>query len=174
MTVHEINILQVHCESCEAKPNEMCVTKKGTTAQVPHRPRVRLAEKIQAEEKVEQENHGTEDTGFACKKCNGPAPMGVGYAVWGDGAAQDSENITECECGYSKIDLPWTGIKKTVIPTAIPGKEKLAPRPNRTKRRAYKKGKKAVKPASVLIEMMGSGFRENRRRATRPAGAPRN
>jgi len=39
--------------------------------------------------------------GFVCKRCGGPAPVGVGYAAVGVEAAAASEGLTRCACGYS-------------------------------------------------------------------------
>lgn len=41
-------------------------------------------------------------TGFICKKCEGPAPEGIGYIADGKQHAQASKNITTCPCGYSQ------------------------------------------------------------------------
>lgn len=38
-------------------------------------------------------------SGYICKQCGGPAPMGVGYAST-EGAAEMS-SLKECACGYS-------------------------------------------------------------------------
>lgn len=39
--------------------------------------------------------------GYVCKRCGGPAPVGVGYAAPGSEAAAASEGLTRCACGYS-------------------------------------------------------------------------
>lgn len=41
------------------------------------------------------------DHGYICKRCHGPAPVGVGYVAHGGDAAQASAGLTRCECGYS-------------------------------------------------------------------------
>lgn len=45
----------------------------------------------------------SDDTGhgYVCKRCDGPSPVGVGYAVTADGAAQASAAADTCPCGYS-------------------------------------------------------------------------
>ena len=40
--------------------------------------------------------------GFMCKVCGGPSPLGVGYVDGRPGAAQASEHVTACPCGYSQ------------------------------------------------------------------------
>lgn len=42
-----------------------------------------------------------EPTGYICKQCEGPAPMGIGYAAAGTAAAAASAALTQCGCGYS-------------------------------------------------------------------------
>ena len=41
------------------------------------------------------------DHGYICKRCHGPAPVGVGYVAPGVEAAAASEGLTRCACGYS-------------------------------------------------------------------------
>ena len=41
------------------------------------------------------------DHGYICKRCHGPAPVGVGYVANGADAAQASAGLTRCACGYS-------------------------------------------------------------------------
>lgn len=40
------------------------------------------------------------DTGYICKQCEGPAPVGVGYVVQGWTGTPDSSR-TACPCGHS-------------------------------------------------------------------------
>lgn len=40
--------------------------------------------------------------GYICKKCEAPAPVGVGYTAYSPTAESESANITSCECGYSQ------------------------------------------------------------------------
>ena len=42
-------------------------------------------------------------TGYICKKCEGPAPVGVGYVLHGDVRTNPAEaaKITACPCGQS-------------------------------------------------------------------------
>lgn len=47
--------------------------------------------------------------GYVCKSCNGPAPIGVGYASPGLEAFTASQELTECGCGYSQTPSPLTG-----------------------------------------------------------------
>jgi hypothetical protein len=48
--------------------------------------------------------------GYVCKSCDGPAPIGVGYAAPGLEAYTASQELTECACGYSQTpaSLPGT------------------------------------------------------------------
>lgn len=39
--------------------------------------------------------------GYQCKQCDGPAPMGVGYAA--PGGYDKSVSRTSCDCGYSQL-----------------------------------------------------------------------
>lgn len=43
-------------------------------------------------------------TGYTCKRCNTPAPVGIGYAVTGPNiaTATPAATITTCECGYAR------------------------------------------------------------------------
>lgn len=41
------------------------------------------------------------DHGYICKRCHGPAPVGVGYVANGADAAKASAGLTRCACGYS-------------------------------------------------------------------------
>lgn len=48
--------------------------------------------------------------GFICKQCEGPAPIGVGYVDDSPGAYEKSAGLNACQCGQSKraeID-PWS------------------------------------------------------------------
>jgi hypothetical protein len=40
--------------------------------------------------------------GYICKKCGGPAPVGIGYVDSTDGAAERSAAVSACECGRSR------------------------------------------------------------------------
>lgn len=40
-------------------------------------------------------------TGYICKRCGGPAPTGIGYAVTGAAVAKGSAALSQCGCGYS-------------------------------------------------------------------------
>lgn len=42
-------------------------------------------------------------TGYVCKRCNGPAPMGVGYAFQSLPGVVASLSIDACPCGYSML-----------------------------------------------------------------------
>lgn len=44
-------------------------------------------------------------TGYACKRCGGVSPVGVGYAVYGWRGVAD-ESVTSCGCGYSVKQVP--------------------------------------------------------------------
>ncbi len=41
------------------------------------------------------------ECGYICKRCGGASPVGVGYVANGVEAAQASEGLTRCACGYS-------------------------------------------------------------------------
>ena len=41
-------------------------------------------------------------SGYMCKKCGQPAPLGVGYTDTSPGAAQASQQVTSCPCGHSQ------------------------------------------------------------------------
>lgn len=41
-------------------------------------------------------------TGYVCKTCGGPSPVGVGYVDNTDGAAQRSAGRSTCDCGASR------------------------------------------------------------------------
>lgn len=41
--------------------------------------------------------------GYACKTCDGPSPVGVGYVDDRPGAAEASKNLTQCACGQSQL-----------------------------------------------------------------------
>lgn len=38
-------------------------------------------------------------TGYVCKRCGGPSPVGVGYAIYGNHRARG--DVAACPCGYS-------------------------------------------------------------------------
>lgn len=40
--------------------------------------------------------------GYICKRCGGPAPVGVGYVVQGKPAEAASAYRSMCDCGYSR------------------------------------------------------------------------
>lgn len=40
--------------------------------------------------------------GYRCKKCNGPAPVGIGYTDYRPGAVEASAGLTSCACGWSQ------------------------------------------------------------------------
>lgn len=40
-------------------------------------------------------------TGFVCKKCGGPSPVGVGFVDNGVEPHTDAEQVTACPCGHS-------------------------------------------------------------------------
>ncbi len=46
-------------------------------------------------------DRGGRQTGYVCKKCEGAAPVGVGYAIYGWSGVAD-ESRTSCDCGYSR------------------------------------------------------------------------
>ena len=41
--------------------------------------------------------------GYVCKACNGPAPMGVGYAFTSAPGAVASLSVNACPCGQSQL-----------------------------------------------------------------------
>jgi hypothetical protein len=43
-------------------------------------------------------------TGYQCKECGGPSPIGVGYVDTTPGAAEASAALTACGCGYSRLE----------------------------------------------------------------------
>jgi len=43
-------------------------------------------------------------TGYQCKECGGPSPIGVGYVDTTPGAADASAALTFCGCGYSRLE----------------------------------------------------------------------
>lgn len=44
--------------------------------------------------------------GYVCKRCGGPAPVGVGFASSAPGAAARSAMVDACPCGYSVATEP--------------------------------------------------------------------
>lgn len=58
-------------------------------------------------------------TGYVCKACNGPAPMGVGYAFQSLPGAVASLSIDACPCGVSRL-APGTGIRGPIVDGSIP------------------------------------------------------
>lgn len=42
-------------------------------------------------------------TGYMCKVCGRPSPVGVGYVDMRPGAAQASAALTRCGCGHSQL-----------------------------------------------------------------------
>jgi len=63
--------------------------------------------------------------GYICKSCGNPAPMGIGYVVGGLAAAQASESINCCLCGYSRkpvtASLVPNGKRMDFLPQLFPG-----------------------------------------------------
>jgi hypothetical protein len=43
-------------------------------------------------------------SGYQCKQCGGPSPVGVGYVDTTPGAAEASATLTACGCGYSRLE----------------------------------------------------------------------
>ncbi len=43
-------------------------------------------------------------TGYVCKQCGDPSPVGVGYVDTTPGAADASAALTACGCGYSRLE----------------------------------------------------------------------
>jgi hypothetical protein len=58
-------------------------------------------------------------TGYECKRCGGPAPVGVGYWSGGD-VSPDALTVTSCPCGYSglapEIEAERARATRTVTP----------------------------------------------------------
>ena len=50
-------------------------------------------------------------SGYMCKQCGAPSPVGVGYVDTRPGAAQASEQLEACACGHSRTpgNQPDTG-----------------------------------------------------------------
>lgn len=44
----------------------------------------------------------TNRSGYICKRCGGPSPIGVGYASSEPGAYEASEGRAACDCGCSR------------------------------------------------------------------------
>lgn len=42
-------------------------------------------------------------TGYTCKTCGGPAPLGVGFATTATGAYWSSVGRSNCDCGASEV-----------------------------------------------------------------------
>lgn len=45
--------------------------------------------------------HPPVSTGYVCKKCNGPAPVGIGYAT----SEPATGDVETCPCGYSRREV---------------------------------------------------------------------
>lgn len=48
-------------------------------------------------------------TGYICKSCGGPSPIGVGYALTNSTPADEraSTDRIACDCGQSVTAAPW-------------------------------------------------------------------
>lgn len=44
-------------------------------------------------------------TGYTCKRCDTPAPVGIGYAVTGPNiiVSEYADTIIACDCGHSAL-----------------------------------------------------------------------
>lgn len=61
------------------------------------------------------------DHGYACKRCGGPSPMGIGYLADGAEAARLSAPLTVCGCGYSRRTPFLTGPEVAALLGIKPG-----------------------------------------------------
>ncbi|SMY00986.1 hypothetical protein BSP239C_03165 [Brevibacterium sp. 239c] len=53
-------------------------------------------------------------TGYICKKCGTPSPIGVGYAT----SAPANTDLSRCECGYSVAPIV---VGSAVLKSGYPG-----------------------------------------------------
>lgn len=55
-------------------------------------------------------------TGYICKSCGGPSPIGVGYALtnWTPADERASTDRIACDCGQSVTAAPWAVLNVAV------------------------------------------------------------